>query len=288
MHKSAARARRRKRAPARRTYHPGPAIADEAGLRRGVRSPARHGPRPCREACGDRRPAAVTPSRAGLCRPRRHHRLAAGVGRERKRHFRPARGAPRSARCRSGRRGDRGRTTRMRAVDAQDPRAARARRGRRGGRARSCRPRRARRGGSACEARRGERRRPLDRRHLSAFLPRPSRRLSGRRPRPAGGGEARPRPEDASGRRPARADRRALAAVARRRGAHALGLLSGRQEAFGDGPRRSLPAKSSRRRRDWSPTNERCPGWTPHSGERRPRRTRLSSSCMDTARTETT
>ncbi len=33
MHKSAERARRRKRAPAKRFYHPGPPIVDEAGLR---------------------------------------------------------------------------------------------------------------------------------------------------------------------------------------------------------------------------------------------------------------
>ena len=64
------------------------------------RSSARQGPGARREACRDRRAAAAAPSRAGLRRPRRDHRLAAGVGRQRQRHLRPARSArsPRSKR----------------------------------------------------------------------------------------------------------------------------------------------------------------------------------------------
>ena len=68
----------------------------------------------------------------------------------------------------------------------------------------------------------------------------------------------------------ARADRRTLAAAARRRRAHALGLLPGREGALGDGPRRRFAAKPDADQ-PWSRCHdERRPGRTPHPGGRRP------------------
>ena len=62
-------------------------------------------------------------------------------------------------------------------------------------------------------------------------LPRPWRRLAGRRSRRAGGGQDRPRPEDAADRKADGAAGRAVAAAARRRGASVVELLPGAEEA---------------------------------------------------------
>src|SRR5579863_10128124 len=78
----------------------------------------------------------------------------------------------------------------------------------------------------------------MDGGHFPPVLPRPSRRVPGRRPGAAGSRPGRPQPEAAPRRREARADRRTLATLERRRRPDALGLLSGRQGALGDGPGR--------------------------------------------------
>ena len=83
---------------------------------------------------------------------------------------------------------------------------------------------------------------PVDRRHLSAVLPRQCRRLAGRRPRLAGGGAHRLRPEEAARRQGDGETRRRMAAVARGGRASVVGLLSrgeaarGRAGASDDGP----------------------------------------------------
>ncbi len=79
-------------------------------LERGCRAFARKGSPADRDAAGGRRTAASAPQRAGLCRARRDHRLAAGVRRQRESHFRPARGAHRPARGGAARRGRRSKT----------------------------------------------------------------------------------------------------------------------------------------------------------------------------------
>ena len=107
-------------------------------------------------------------------------------------------------------------------------------------------PRRADRRRGAQGAGRGQGRRPLDGRHLPAVLPRTSRRLPRRGSRLAGGGQAGARSQAATRRGAPGADRRALAALARRRRPDALGLLPGRQTAFGDGSRQWFGLRQTR------------------------------------------
>ena len=84
------------------------------------------------------------------------------------------------------------------------------------------------------------------------------------------------RAQDPARRRAARADRRALAPLARRRGAHALGLLSGRESNDRGWLWRTVRVKArpleprAQESRPRSPMNERCPRRTPHPSERRP------------------
>src|SRR6185437_9808178 len=77
----------------------------------------------------------------------------------------------------------------------------------------------------------------------------------------AGSRETGPQSQAAPRRREARADRRTLAALKRRRRPHALGLLPGRQGALGDGSRRRFTLSQT-------PINPE-----PKSDERRPGRT---------------
>ncbi len=77
----------------------------------------------------------------------------------------------------------------------------------------------------------GERHRSLDRRRLSPHLPRPWRRLAGRRHCAAGRGAGCPRPPRPAGCEGDDRHRRALAAASRRRGAAAVGTLRGAQGA---------------------------------------------------------
>ncbi len=188
---------RRKRAPSRRLaaprYHPGPPIADEATLGDGAgRTPGARSPSHRGDARRRRRSAAAL-ARAGLCRPRGDHRLAAGLGRQRQCDGRAAAGGVLAVR--------RGERARRRRRDAARLAACRRRRCVRCGRS----PRRRHDGfdlaalaaleaeaaHEALVAVKGDR--ALDGRHLPAVLPRPSRRLSRRRSRVAGGGADRAR-----------------------------------------------------------------------------------------------
>src|ERR1700732_1674182 len=73
----------------------------------------------------------------------------------------------------------------------------------------------------------------MDRRRLPAVLPRPWRRLAGRRSRRAGSGQDRTWAENAPDRETDDAAGRTVASAARRRGASVVGLLPGDQEARG-------------------------------------------------------
>ena len=82
------------------------------------------------------------------------------------------------------------------------------------------------------------RHRPVDRRRLSAVLPRPWRRLARGRYRRAGSRQDRPRPDDAADRQTDGAAGGAVASAARRRGASVVELLPGDEEARGRDRRR--------------------------------------------------
>ena len=238
-HKASSRASRAKtRKPQRRVYHRGPAIADEAGLRergRGLRPKTRTWLKCWSRSAGRRRFGAG----AGFAGLAAHHRFAAGLGRQRKRHLRPAQQADRAARSRRLVAKRRRRSCAAAGCRRQES----ARFGRSPRRSPKARPRSgrsvgARRRGRAQEAGRRQRGRPVDGGHFSSVLPRPPGCFSRRRSRASGGREARAQAQMPARRAAAREDCRALAALARRRRPHALGLLPGGEGALGDGPRR--------------------------------------------------
>ena len=147
---------------------------------------------PAGSAAGSRarkgRHARPSPPRGRLCRALRHRLRPAAFDRERGRDPRPAVRGVRSVPSRHGAAGARRQARAARPVAAQDQvdqgdRACdRQGRHRLSTRSPPWRPTRRTRAGRAA------RHRAVDRRHLSAVLPRPCRRLAGRRPRLAGGG----------------------------------------------------------------------------------------------------
>ena len=237
--KPAARATRAARPAAKRPYHPGPPIADEATLHEAAerlrakdpelieRLAAIGGPPPLRRR---------EPGFAGLAAIIVSQQLSVAsasaiFGRL------EARVAPlEAARTRQG---DGGRFARLRIVDGQNPRVARARR-RRSSRADSILA-----GMAALDAEDAHKALVTVKGvgpwtadifllfclgHPDAF---PAGDLALQEAAKLALG-----PQAPARRGAARADRRALAAMARRRRAHALGLLPRRQGALGDGPRR--------------------------------------------------
>ena len=96
----------------------------------------------------------------------------------------------------------------------------------------------------AQHADRAARHRPLDRRRLSAVLPRPWRCVAGRRSRRAGSGQDRAWAEDAADREGDGAAGGAVASDARRRGASVVDLLQGAEKARGRDRRRRPKANA--------------------------------------------
>ena len=134
-------------------------------------------------APGGRRCAAAR----AACGPRADHRVATGLGRERRRDLRPPRGDRRSVRPHRGAARAQGQAPARRPVECEDQDAEGNRQGDRetarsiSMRSPTFRPTTRMRALDAAA-----RHRPVDRRHLSARLPRPCRRLAGGRPRAAG------------------------------------------------------------------------------------------------------
>ena len=125
----------------------------------------------------------------------------------------------------------------------QDAEEHRARTGRR-----AAEPRRAGGRGCGCRAPHADgaaRHRPVDRRRLSAVLPRPWRRLAGRRYRHPGSGQGRPGPAGAPDRQADGAAGGTMASAARRGGASVVELLSGAEEARGRAGRQTQPPQPS-------------------------------------------
>ncbi len=147
---------------------------------------------------GDRRPAAAAPSRGRLCRARFDRRLPAALDRERGGDLGPAHRDARSARRRRffARPGAASETRGT--VGGEDPHAQIHRLGAQIRHVRPCGAGRSSGRRSACGAHRAAWHRAVDRGYLFAVLPRPSRRLAGRRPRGAGGDAPGLRPEGAA------------------------------------------------------------------------------------------
>ena len=229
----------------------------EADLDAGLGAAGRADPR-LAAGRGQGRRLRAAPARGRLCRPVRHRLRPAALDRERRRDLRPAVRGLRSVPSRRGAPRAHRQARAARPVGAQDQDDQGDRQGGRQG------PHRSRRGRQhggrrrACGADRAARHRPVDRRHLSAVLPRPCRRLAGRRPRRAGSGAHRLRPAQAAGRQGAGQARRSLAAVARRGGASALGLLSRGEAARGS--RRCKPAAGQTQKRPRKRRNEKRKG----------------------------
>ena len=246
MHRKRARARRAKRVVPARIYHPGPPIADEASLRQAAEALRERDPKLVAMLMAIGGPPPLRrrePGFAGLAAIIVSQQLSVAsakaiLGRLEAR-IAPLEAAGLAAATEDDLRACGLSTAKIRALRA-------ALRSDRRTRTRSCGPGRARRRGRACGARRGQGHGSLDGRHFPPVLPRTSRRLSRRRSRSAGGGEAGPQAQDATGRGAARADRRALAPLAGRRGAHVVGLLPRRRSSDRGWPWRRLRVKAGR------------------------------------------
>ncbi len=154
------------------------------------RSALRHG-------AGAGRAAAAAAAAGRLCRPGLDRGLAAALDRQRESDLGTAHRGVRSVRPRRGAARAFGQARARRPVGAEDSHAQSDRQGHRSRRPRSARAGRQTGRRGARRADRGARHRPLDRRHLSSVLPRPCRRLAGRRPRVARGDAAAARARDA-------------------------------------------------------------------------------------------
>ena len=189
-HEGKSRARRAKRRPRQRLYHPGPLIADETNLREAAEALRRKDPELVEKliAVGGlpplrRRDAGFAGLAAIIVSQQVSVASAKAIfGRLETRIF--------AARLRPPRCRDRGGIARLRALRAENSRSAGFGGVHRRRPARSDGPRRSGRGTTPIDAlvsvKRG---RPLDRRYISALLSRPSGRFSRGRSRLAGGGE---------------------------------------------------------------------------------------------------